>query len=303
MLSTLIYKAIKNFYFDITANNFFCNIINLILLINFILINCNLDLSKNLMITPFYYRYIVFLLTILFFGLITIIMTFFYFSENRKIKRKEKELRELTIYTNTLEGIYMELRSFKHDYVNIISSLNGYIDSDNMEGLKKYFSETITPLSTVFETNNFRIGLLNNIEIPQIKGLVSIKLIFAQNKGIDIFIDIATRIKQINMDIITLIRILGVFIDNATEEALNCINGQVIFSIIEKKNSKIIIVSNTYKTKPNLQNIFKKDFSTKGPSRGLGLYAVQSFIGNLKHVTLETELDEKFFTHILTIEN
>ena len=51
-----------------------------------------------------------------------------------KKKEKEKQLLELEGYTNHLEGLHKNISGFKHDYVNILSSLMGYIESEDYKG-------------------------------------------------------------------------------------------------------------------------------------------------------------------------
>ena len=50
--------------------------------------------------------------------------------EQIQTEAKQKALQDLQDYTHNLEVMYNSLRSFKHDYVNILLSLYGYHSAD-----------------------------------------------------------------------------------------------------------------------------------------------------------------------------
>ena len=65
--------------------------------------------------------------------------------EQIQAEAKQKALQDLQDYTHNLEGMYNGLRSFKHDYVNILLSMAGYIENCDMEELKNFFKNEIFP--------------------------------------------------------------------------------------------------------------------------------------------------------------
>ncbi|MBC8832103.1 ATPase, partial [Escherichia coli] len=67
-----------------------------------------------------------------------------------------------------------EMRVFRHDYVNILSTLVGYIDNNDMPGLKYYFENNIVPINKTIESNNYKISLLQNIHVIELKGLLAV---------------------------------------------------------------------------------------------------------------------------------
>ena len=56
---------------------------------------------------------------------------------------RQDSYNRLQEYTNQIENMYSSLRSFKHDYSNIMLSMSGYIEANDMEGLKDYFGKRI----------------------------------------------------------------------------------------------------------------------------------------------------------------
>ena len=213
-------------------------------------------------------------------------------------------MNNLKEYTDNLEHLYMDMRKFRHDYINIISSMAGFIESKDIEGLEKHFNEHIYPLNKKMNRNNYKLGLLKNILMPEIKGLLSAKIIRAQELGIDVILEIVEPIDKIDMDIIDLSRCLGILLDNAIEASLSSEKKRLNIAFIKKNSSILIIISNTFKgVIPPLSKIFKTGFSTKGKNRGLGLSNLSEIMNNYSNTTLDTSISDDRFIQNITISS
>ncbi len=67
--------------------------------------------------------------------------------EKTDMDMRQDSYNKLQEYTNQIESMYSSLRSFKHDYSNIMLSMSGYFETNDMEGLKEYFEKKILPAS------------------------------------------------------------------------------------------------------------------------------------------------------------
>lgn len=218
-------------------------------------------------------------------------------------KQKLKEAENLKEYTNSLEEMYEDLRRFRHDYINIISSIVGYVDDNDIIGLKNHIYKNIIPLEQNINRNNTKIHLLKNIKLSELKGLVSSKLIRAQELNINVTVDIIDEIENINIDAVTLCRIIGIIIDNGIEECETIKNSYITFGIIKNSSSIDFIVANS--CRENIEPIYilnSKGFSTKGNDRGLGLAIVEELIEDHSNLILDTIVEKGTFTQILTVE-
>ena len=222
-------------------------------------------------------------------------------TKEMNLKNKQIQFESLQEYTSSLENLYTDMRVFRHDYINIISSLIGYIENKDIDGLEKHFNEHIVPLSKGIESNNFKIGILKNVKIAEIKGILSSKLIRAQELGIDTFIDIVEPIEKINMDIIDLSRAVGIFLDNAVEAAVECDKPSIKVAIINKENSVLIVIINSIKEEIPIYKIYQKGFSTKGENRGLGLCNLKEITSKYNNVSLDTLLENGEFKQFFQI--
>ena len=140
--------------------------------------------------------------------------------EQIQTESKQKSMQDLQDYTRNLEAMYNSLRSFKHDYVNILLSLSGYIEDGDMDRLKDFFESKIFPTKNLITGGDYKLNQLSNIGVLEIKSLLSAKMIYAHESGIDITIDIPDKVESFLIDTVDLARILGIFLDNAMEATL-----------------------------------------------------------------------------------
>lgn len=224
------------------------------------------------------------------------------FTKENKIEKQRIQYENLEEYTAKLEVLYTDMRKFRHDYTNILSSMYSFIEENDMCGLKKYFNEKIQPLNQKMNSNNYKLGVLKNVHLPEVKGLLSSKIIKAQELGLDTFIDISEPIDEINIDIIELVRSIGIIMDNAIEAALSSEDKRICLGLIKKNQSVIIVVSNSFSGDiPPISMLFKQGFSTKGENRGLGLSNLKEILSKYRNVTLDTFIKNELFFQEITV--
>ena len=109
------------------------------------------------------------------------------------------------------------MRKFRHDYVNILSTMSEFIREDDMPGLRQYFNEQIVPMKDNLETRSLKLNGIEKLKVREIKGLITTKILQAQVKEIAISIEVPDVIERIDMNTIELSRIIGITMDNAIE--------------------------------------------------------------------------------------
>lgn len=211
-----------------------------------------------------------------------------------KMKNQQEQFAQLQEYTSTLEELHNEMRVFRHDYINILSSMAGYIDENDMEGLKKYFEKNIVPINQQIETNDYRISSLQNIHVTELKGLLAIKLIRAQELNIDVSVEVTEEIDSINMPSVDLCKVAGILLDNAVEAAIGSEKPVIRIAIFKREEATTMIFANSIpKNMPPVYKIFEDGFSTKGTNRGIGLSSLRGTLQEYSNAALDTKLDEE----------
>ena len=217
--------------------------------------------------------------------------------EQIQTETKQKAMQDLQDYTRNLEAMYNSLRSFKHDYVNILLSLSGYIEDGDMDRLKDFFESKIFPTKNLITGEDYKLNQLSNIGVLEIKSLLSAKMIYAHESGIDITIDIPDKVESFLIDTVDLARILGIFLDNAIEGTLETEQPQIGLNIIQNKTGVSIIISNRFLDNGvMLHKLKQKGFSTKIGHQGIGLWNAQKIISSYDNVLLETTMKCDYFT-------
>ena len=181
-------------------------------------------------------------------------------------------------------------------------SMTGFLESNNLEGLKNYYDREIDPLNRQLYKENDTLTRLLNLNILELKSLISVKLNYALEHCIKVNLEISEEIETISMNRIDLVRIIGILLDNAIEASQECNDPTISVSIIKTKQGTTFIIKNTYiKKKMDYSKIGSVGFSSKGERRGTGLYNMKTIAKQYQNVTIDTEYDESYFTQIMEI--
>ena len=216
--------------------------------------------------------------------------------EKMQTEAKQKALQDLQDYTHHLEIMYNGLRSFKHDYINILLSMSGYIANNDMGELKQFFETKIFPTKNLIDQGDYKLNQLSNIGVLEIKSLLCAKLIYAHESGIDVTIDVPDRVDSFPMDTVDLARILGIFLDNAIEASPTAEQPQIGLNIIRHEAGVSIIISNRFQDNGTaLYKLKQSGFSTKTEHQGIGLSNAQKIINSYDNVLLETTVQHGCF--------
>lgn len=189
-----------------------------------------------------------------------------------------------------------------HEYVNLLSTLSGYIEKNDMAQLKDYFHKEILPISQAFSESDTRLGLLSHIDILELKSLLSSKLFYAMELGIHVDLELTDIIRDIPMKSVDLVRVMGIFLDNAIDAALKSNEKLIQLCFIQKGDCMIMILQNS-SSPPQIpiSNLADWGISSKGAQRGIGLYNAKSILNQYPHILWDMEYQAPYFTQTLTI--
>ncbi|KQY93538.1 accessory regulator AgrC [Paenibacillus sp. Root52] len=218
------------------------------------------------------------------------------------MQNQREQYEQLKEYTENLEHLYTDMQKFRHDYINILLSMSEYIRHKDMNQLQAYFEQKIMPISQGMQSNTYKLGALHHLKVQELKGIISAKMIKAQELHIDAIIEVTEPIEHIHMDAVPLCRCVGILLDNAIEEAIHCEAPTVHMALIRQEHGTLIVVSNSCREEtPELYQLFEKGFSTKGSNRGLGLSNLREIVSQYKQVILDTQRKEGTFIQLLEV--
>ena len=218
-------------------------------------------------------------------------------SAKLEISNRDLEGANLTIHT--LRVLHDTVRTFKHDFDNILNGIGGYVRNKDIDGLSQFYTQLLQDCN---KTNNLYTLSPDVINHPAIYNILATKYYVADELNVQINLDIFLDLNEIekHMKIYEFTRILGILLDNSIEAAKDCeeklIN--VVFRKEENKHRIVVIIENTYSNKDvNIDNIFEKGFSskTKQGNSGLGLWKVRQILKKNNNLNLFTTKTTELF--------
>lgn len=234
---------------------------------------------------------------------ITLILLVKNMEKENKLKNEKMQQDLFSQYMSSLEAINLDMQKFRHDYINILMTMERYIENEDLKGLKTYFHEKITKTEQVTLHKNTLIKDLGNLDIIELKGLLLTKLLLAVEKKLHIQVEIPEKINEIPIDIIDLSRVLGILIDNAIEASINSKEQLLNIAIIKLANqSTLIIVENSFNDVAfDINQLYQEKYSTKNGNRGYGLKNVSDILSKYSNVLLHTSIENHMFIQEIEI--
>lgn len=254
------------------------------LILQFILISFYID---NLPITIT----IIFIITLLGYYIISM----YSLTKTTKLEITTRDLEQSQQYNKTLTILHDNMRCFKHDFNNIVTTIGGYVYSEDMEGLKNYYSQLV---KDCHKSNNLSTLNPSTINNPAIYSLLTNKYHKAAEMGITVNIETFLDFNTLNIKIYEFTKILGILLDNAIEAAKEC-DEKVINICIRKDfkvNRQLLIIENTYANKDvDTEKIYEKGVTSKPNNTGLGLWEIRQILKRNNNLNLFTSKSEKYF--------
>lgn len=198
-------------------------------------------------------------------------ISFFGLTRTSKLQQASEDIETLQLYNKTLSILHDNIRAFKHDFNNIVQAIGGYVNTNDVEGLKKYYSQLQEDCQ---KSNNLSALNPDTINNPAIYSILASKYHKADSLGIKVNLEVFLDLNKINMKIYEFTRILGILLDNAIEATSECLEKTINVTIRKDFNSnrQLLIIENTYNNKDiDTEKIFEKGYSTKDKNTGLRL--------------------------------
>lgn len=216
---------------------------------------------------------------------------------------KEEQYTQLTLYTQEIEQLYQQLRGFRHDFGNILSSLGESINTNNVEQIKQVYKEILVKANIDLSKSNYSIAELSNVSNTAVKSVLSAKLMLAEQKGVHVNLEIKKPIATFIIETLDYVRVLSVLIDNAIEAAEQSTSKQLKIALFVENKQLVTVICNSKleDNHTNVKRVFDADFSTKGTDRGLGLHNVTVILGKYNGATIDTEIESKEFKQTLIL--
>ncbi|BAK16341.1 predicted signal transduction protein with a C-terminal ATPase domain [Solibacillus silvestris StLB046] len=229
----------------------------------------------------------IFLLVLSGLFVIIVIISFFLL---QKWYQKEVGTTEYT-YQKEIKTLIASVSSLRHDYINHIQVLHGFLHIGEVDQATKYVDSLSKDIQTIE-------SIKLNLDHPGLAILLQTKKLTCQNQQIDIQITVEDNPFN-NIKTIDLINILSNIIDNAIEATMELPEElrKITVSCKADELYYTFSITNAGRKLPDINQIFKQGYSTKkvekGRVRGQGLFIVKETINKYNGtITLDT-INEK----------
>lgn len=281
-------RKFSDLIINLSKNNY-VNVLVISLIILFIVI-----LSTKLSLEYDYEKYLfnVLLLSVFLFFIV------FAFVKNHLAQKEKQEKETLLEFISKYEKIIDENRINKHEMLNNLIILRSFEDKNTEE-----YNKVLDDLIVTYD-NNSDACVKNISKLPTgLKGILYYKINDMRNKNINLNVNISKRVsspleKLPPDEYVILSRIIGIVMDNALEASIKSKEKFVMIEVFEQNGNVMIIIENSYNNKVDVNDLKKKNFSTKGKSRGLGLYIANVLLKKSKHIEMTQHAEELFITKL-----
>lgn len=185
--------------------------------------------------------------------------------------------RDIEKQMEIIQALTDELRRFKHNYLNIIHGFGYHISFIGSPELKAYYDQ-VTKESNLISNDN--ITAIQKIRNAAFTNLIFTHINLMSEVSVSFFVNVEDEISSCVIRDVDLCQIMGIFLDNAREAALETENPRVKLDILKRDGIIELYLYNTYKE-------FEPK-KTKDSTRGNGLIYCQGILRKYKTVLHNT---------------
>ena len=218
-----------------------------------------------------------------------------------KVKTQRDVIAQQQLYERDLEAIRREVRSFRHDYKNLLAGLSEQADRGELDQLRSALSELDAGFDQRIGGQIQRSTQIGNLRVPQVRSLLLSKLARMGERGIDCRLEVLYPVERVGMDVWDFTRCLGILLDNAAEAAAETETPWVEIVLLAQGEGLSLRVSNPYTGTIDPDKLWTEGGSAKGEGRGLGLAGYQRILARYPNAACSTSWAGGEFVQKLTI--
>ena len=228
------------------------------------------------------------------------VLTLLFINSKNEYKRLSSDYEILFTYIQTFEDWIEKEQLNRHEYKNQLAVLRCLTKEKKVKD----------KIDEILEDNiNIDGPVINQLKfLPKggIKGLMYYKVAIAQKHKINLTTDVSIESKGIltklsEKEVRVLCKLIGIYFDNAIEEAIESRKKNILIEIYELKDKVNIIFSNTFKNHKNMKDRNKKGVSSKGEGHGNGLYFADKLIKENDWLNQKQEIIDGYYIQMIEI--
>ena len=236
-----------------------------------------------------------------------IVVLFYLFKQKIDNEAISKKYDDLLSVMKQYEIDIEEQRTRVHETRNELMTIKSKItDKEKESEIVKYIDSV---LGDKVSSSMSRFSKFAYLPSNGLKGFFYYKFLEAERKGLKVSINVAKKIENCFLkdldtkDFKALVRIIGVYLDNAIEASQNSEDKKLGIEFYYINDKAKLIISNTFDDNVNLDKVGKEVYSTKGKTRGHGLMLVKKILKEYNIFKASTSIENGLYIQELVIEN
>jgi len=219
----------------------------------------------------------------------------FHLSGQEKLKMQAEIIGQQQEYLSLLEELQQEMRTFRHDFTNLIAGMTEQVRDGDLGGIREFMQGTSTYFDEKLGNEIRHLEGLSNIKLYPLRSLITTKTTMIQQLGLNYTIEVKYPVTKSVMRQEDLIRCVGIVIDNAIEATRDSEQKAIDIVLLQNEKELYVAVANTYHERPDLVKMKGANYSTKGGQRGIGLSSMRKIVAEYPSCLTRMSIKEERF--------
>lgn len=219
-------------------------------------------------------------------------------SIREKMRVSENDKNLLSAYNTELENTLDSLHEIRHDAKNLLLTMGSFVEQSGNAQMKEFYQKNIVPFMQDALIRNELQAKLKILRDDCLKSFLYYKILEKNEKGIPVLLTLTSPMcLEIGQG--DLIRLLGILIDNAAEEAVQA-GGAISLDIREDAQELRIRVANQVRPAIRARGVVPGT-TDKGLGRGQGLLIAEKIVSRYHNLLLNSYFTEDGFVQCLLL--
>ena len=218
----------------------------------------------------------------------------------QRVQTSEENHAALSRFTAELEENLTDMSGVRHDVKNLLLTMGGFVSRSADPEMQAFWQERICPCLEITLRQNSLFHALRTIPDEGLKSFLYYKLTQAADNGVSVRPDICLEGAELPVTG-DLIRLLGIFLDNAMEETALA-GGEIELSIVRLQEGFRMRVMNPVREEVRARGIHT-GISEKGPGRGNGLRIAAGIVERYDRLVWNSYFTDEGFAQVLFLSD
>lgn len=220
-------------------------------------------------------------------------------SIKEEMKEVQNDKNSILAYQNELETTLDDMREVRHDVKNLFLTMGNFVERSDDEEMKEFYYRNVVPFMQGTIIKSELCDKLKILTDERLKSFFYYKLTEVIDGGIHVCLEVDSSF-PLDTGYGDIVRLLGIFIDNAAQEAALTDSKSISVKISEDATGNSIRIGNEVRPEKRKSGI-TAGTTDKGLGRGKGLLIAGKIIAKYSNLWLNSYFTEEEFVQCLVV--